>query len=206
MEFIAEDSCARTVSSAHTTADYDTAIQAIQVGGRQITHLFNAMPPLHHSDPGVIGAAADSPDCMVELICDGVHIHPAVVRATFRLFGAERVILVSDTMRAAGMCDGAYTLGGQGVEVRGNRATLHDGTLAGSVTDLMACMKTAVSMGVPIEQAVTAAAVSPAKALGLAERFGSLAAGREANIVLLDAELAVKTVIQRGEIVFSAEK
>lgn len=102
----------------------------------------------------MVGAALDTPLCNVELICDGVHIHPSVVRAVFKMFGSKRVILISDTMRAAGMPDGDYTLGGQAVQVKGNRATLSDGTLAGSVTDLMKCMKTAVSFGIPLADAV----------------------------------------------------
>ena len=150
MEFIEAVEGEVTVSIAHTTADYGTSMEAFRLGARQVTHLFNAMPAFSHRAPGVVGAALDTPLCNVELICDGVHIHPSVVRAVFKMFGSKRVILISDTMRAAGMPDGDYTLGGQAVQVKGNRATLSDGTLAGSVTDLMKCMKTAVSFGIPL--------------------------------------------------------
>ena len=189
------------VSIAHTTADYETALAAFQAGARQVTHLYNAMPPFAHRAPGVVGAAFDTPESRVELICDGVHVHPSVVRATFRMFGPDRVILVSDTMRAAGMPDGDYTLGGQDVHVEGRRATLADGTLAGSATDLMACMVTAVEMGIPLHHAVKAAAVNPARAIGIYSRVGSLEPGKRANLVLLDRDLQVREVIFRGRTV-----
>ena len=190
-----------TVSLGHTTADYDVACAAYQAGARQTTHLFNAMPPFSHRAPGVVGAAFDYPEVRVELICDGIHIHPSVVRAVFRLFGKDRVILISDTMRAAGMPEGSYTLGGQAVQVKGNRATLADGTIAGSVTDLMACLKTAASFGIPLADAVTAAAVNPAKVLGIYDRLGSLDVGKEANVAVLDEHLDLKAVLFHGEVV-----
>lgn len=201
MDFIRAVSREVRVSIAHTTADYDTAIEAFAAGAEQVTHLFNAMPPFTHRAPGVVGAAFDTPDCRVELICDGVHVHPSVVRSTFKLFGADRVILISDTMRAAGMPDGDYTLGGQAVTKRGKHATLADGTLAGSVTDLMDCLRTAVSFGIPLADAVRAAAVNPARAIGIYSRAGSLESGKRANLVLLDRDLRIKHVIFRGEIV-----
>ena len=187
------------VSLAHTAADYNTALAAFQRGARQVTHLFNGMNPFSHRAPGVVGAALDTPLCNVELICDGVHIHPSVVRAVFKMFGYKRVILISDTMRAAGMPDGQYTLGGQDVTVKGKHATLADGTLAGSVTDLMRCMKTAVSFGIPLEEAVWAAAVNPARAIGIFSRAGSLEPGKRANLVVLDQDLEVKDVFFRGQ-------
>ena len=202
MEFIEEMESEVTISLAHTTADYDTAMEAFRLGARQVTHLFNAMPAFTHRAPGVVGAALDTPLCNVELICDGVHIHPSVVRAVFKMFGAKRVILVSDTMRAAGMPDGDYTLGGQAVKVKGKYATLADeGTLAGSVTDLMNCMRTAVSFGIPLADAVRAAAVNPAKAIGIFSRVGSLEPGKRANVVVLDENLELKDVFFRGELV-----
>lgn len=199
MDFIRSAAGEVRISLAHTTANYDTAMEAFSAGARQVTHLFNAMPPLNHREPGLIGAAQDCPDCMAEMICDGVHIHPSVVRAAFKMFGAERMILVSDTMRAAGMPDGAYTLGGQAVTVRGNKATLADGTIAGSVTDLMDCMRLAVSMGISLFDAVTAAAVNPAKAIGIYDRVGSLTPGKLANFCILDESLNLKAVFFNGE-------
>lgn len=201
MEFIEAVEGEVTVSIAHTTADYDTAMEAFRLGARQVTHLFNAMPPFSHRAPGVVGAALDTPLCNVELICDGIHIHPAVVRAVFKMFGPKRVILISDTMRAAGMSDGDYTLGGQPVTVKGKLATLADGTIAGSVTNLMNCMRTAVSFGIPLEDAVWAAAVNPARAIGIFSRMGSLEPGKRANVVVLDQNLELKDVFFRGELV-----
>lgn len=204
MEFIrAAAADGITVSVGHTTADYETASAAFASGARQATHLFNAMPPFTHRAPGVVGAAFDQPEVRVELISDGVHIHPSVVRAVFRLFGARRVILISDSLRAAGMPDGTYPFGGQMIEVHGNRATIlgEPDTLAGSVSDLMACMKRAVSFGVPLADAVTAAAVNPAQAIGIYDRMGSLETGKLANAAVLDQNLELKAVLFQGEIV-----
>ena len=191
-----------TVSLGHTTADYDTASAAYAAGARQATHLFNAMPPFTHRAPGVVGAAFDHPEGKAELICDGVHIHPSVIRAVFRLFGRDRVILISDSLRATGMPDGRYPFGGQEIEVHGNRATMVGApdTLAGSVSDLMACVKTAVSFGIPLADAVTAAAVNPAKVLGIYDRVGSLDTGKDANVAVLDENLNLKAVLFHGSV------
>ena len=192
-----------TVSLGHTTADYDTACAAYEAGSRQATHLFNAMPPFTHRAPGVVGAAFDHPQVKVELISDGVHIHPSVVRAVFQLFGAGRVILISDSLRATGMPDGRYPVGGQEIEVHGNRATMADdpNTLAGSVSDLMACMRSAVSFGIPLHDAVQAAAVNPAQVLGVFDRLGSLDVGKTANLAILDRDLNLKDVFFCGQLV-----
>ena len=192
-----------TVSVGHTTADYDTALAAFQAGARQATHLFNAMPPFTHRAPGVIGAAFDTPDVRAELICDGIHIHPSVVRATFALFGAERVILISDSLRATGMPDGKYPFGGQEIVVCGNRATMADdpNTLAGSVTSLMGCLRQAVSFGIPLADAVRAASYNPACAIGIDDYAGSLDAGKEATAVLLDQQdLTIRAIVFRGDL------
>ncbi len=199
LDFIKEVSEDVTVSVAHTTADYNTALEAFRCGAREVTHLFNAMPAFTHRAPGVVGAAMDSPWAWVELICDGVHIHQSVVRAVFKMFGPDRVVLISDTMRAAGMSDGQYDLGGQNVIVKGPLATLEDGTIAGSVTDLMACTKTAVSFGIPLADAVRAAAVNPAKAIGIFDRVGSLEPGKRANVAVLDSDLELKAVFFHGK-------
>ncbi len=167
----------------------------------QVTHLYNAMPPFTHRAPGVIGAAAEDERTMVELICDGLHIHPSVVKSTFKLFGAERVILISDSMKATGLEDGEYALGGQPVTVKGNLAVLRDGTIAASVTNLYDCMRTAIRMGVPKEAAVRAASYNPAKAVGLESECGVLAPGRKADILLADREFALVEVIKAGRVV-----
>ncbi|PHV69428.1 N-acetylglucosamine-6-phosphate deacetylase [Sporanaerobium hydrogeniformans] len=188
-------------SLAHTTADYDKATQAFKAGASHVTHLYNAMPSFTHRAPGVIGAAFDAPHCQVELICDGIHIHPSVVRATFKLFGDERVILVSDSMMACGMPNGKYKLGDQTVHVNQNRATLEDGTIAGSVTHLMDCMRIAVSMGIPLESAIKATTINPAKSIGIDNDYGSITPGKIANLAILRKDLSLQAVIFEGKLI-----
>lgn len=187
-------------SIAHTTADYDTALKAFAAGARQVAHLYNAMPPLSHRAPGVIGAAFDTPECMVELIADNVHNHPCMVRAAFRLFGSDRVILVSDSMMGAGLSDGEYELGGQAVIISGNTARLKErGNIAGSVVNLMDCLRRAVrDMNIPLPTAVKCASVTPAKAIGVFGSRGSVSPGKIADLVLLDDSLELRRVILRG--------
>ena len=199
LEFIAAVKDEVVVSLAHTAADYDLASKAFQTGARHVTHLYNAMPPFNHRDPGVIGAAIDAANCHVELICDGIHIHPTVVRATFAMFGPERVVLISDSMRATGLSDGQYSLGGQEVLLKDGKCTLEDGTIAGSSRNLMECLRIAVTqMNIPLEQAVAAATVNPAKAIGINDFCGSITSGKAADLVLLDQELNVKAVFVEG--------
>ena len=191
-----------TVSVGHTVATYDIAKEAFAAGASHATHLYNGMPPFHHREPGVIGAAFDSPHAKAELICDGIHIHESAVRATFRLFGPERMILISDSLRATGMPDGIYPFGGQEIEVHGNRATIagHPETLAGSVTSLMGCVRKAVEFGIPLADAVRAASYNPAQAVKIDGRAGSLEIGKEASIVLLNKEdLSIRTIIFKGK-------
>ena len=182
-----------TISLGHTSTDYNTAKEALQNGARHITHLFNAMT-YSHRNSGLIGAAADNTDTTVELISDGVHTDESTVRTTFKLFRG-RVALISDSMRATGLSDGEYDLGGQAVMVHGNLATLKDGTIAGSVTNLYNCMKTAVSFGVPLEDAIIAATATPAKVIGIYDKVGSLTAGKVANVLLVDKQLNLIKVI-----------
>lgn len=201
LEFIRELKGKVNLSMGHMDADYDTARKAIACGITQVTHLYNAMPPLTHRAPGPIGAAADDDSCMVELICDGVHIHPSVVRNTFRMFSDDRILMISDSMRAAGMPEGESELGGQKVSVHGPYATLEDGTLAGSVTNLMDCVRTAVKeMGIPLESAVKCAAVNPARVLGIADQHGTLNLGCFADLVILDEGLACRQIFLRGTV------
>ena len=191
------------ISLAHTNADYDTAMEAFKAGADHAVHLYNAMPAFTHRNPGVVGAVSDSAHVNAEMICDGVHIHPSVVRATFKMLGADRIILISDSMRATGMPDGRSTLGGLEVDVTGNRATLaSNGALAGSATNLMDCMRTAVlKMGIPLETAVACATRNPARCLGVYGEYGSITPGKRGNAVLLDRELKVKAVIKDGVLV-----
>ena len=193
-----------TVSVGHTVADYDTAMEAFRAGASHATHLYNGMPTLHHRAPAVIGAAFDSPGVRAELICDGVHIHGAMVRLAFRLFGGERMVLISDSLRAAGMPDGIYPFGGQEIEVHGNRATIagHPETLAGSVTSLMGCLRQAVKFDIPLHDAVRACTLNPAEAIGIDERCGTLDEGKEASFILLDEkDLSVRAMVFKGQLV-----
>ncbi|MDO4622069.1 MAG: N-acetylglucosamine-6-phosphate deacetylase [Eubacteriales bacterium] len=190
------------VSLAHTNAEYEIAVQAIDAGASHIVHLYNAMTPMNHRNPGVVGAAADR-DVTIELICDGVHIHPAMVRNTFKLFGADRIMLISDSMRATGLADGVYTLGGQDVQVQGKNARLtSDGAIAGSVTSLPECVRCAVKeMGIPLETAVRCATENPAKRLGVWTDRGSISVGKIADICLWDKELNLVNVIKSGKMI-----
>ena len=184
------------VSLGHTACGYDCAAAAFGAGADHVTHLYNAMPPFHHRDTGLIGAAFDDGKCFVELICDGVHSTPTAVRAAFKLFGGERIVLISDSMEAAGMPDGEYMLGGQRVIKQGSRAVLNDGTLAGSVSNLYDCLMQAVEFGIPLETAVRAATRNPCISAGLFDRYGSIEAGKAARFLILNRDdLSVKMVI-----------
>lgn len=202
MECIEELKNEVVLSVAHTMADYQTAAEAFEKGASHVTHLYNAMSGLSHREPGVVGAAADNAEVEAELICDGIHIHPVTVRQTFKMFGDDRIILISDSMEATGMPDGEYALGGQKVIKRGNLATLEDGkTIAGSATNLMDCVRTAVrKMNIPLESAVKCAAVNSAKSVGLYDKVGSITVGKLANMVLLkEADLSTEKVILKGK-------
>lgn len=203
LEFIRACHGETRISIAHTCADYATAKEALAAGASHMTHLYNAMPGITHRDPGPIIAALEE-GAEVELITDGVHIHPAMVRFTFNTFGDDKVILVADSMMACGLPDGEYSLGGQAVTVRGPRATLteHPGTIAGSATCLYDCMRHAVrQMGVPLASAVRAASLNPARSIGIDADYGSLEPGRWGNVILADGELNILKVIQKGRVI-----
>lgn len=190
------------ISIAHTCTDYETAKEAFAAGASHMTHLYNAMPGITHRAPGPIIAALEE-GAEVELITDGVHIHPAMVRFTFRTFGDSHVILVADSMMACGLPDGQYSLGGQAVTVCGPRATLteHPDTIAGSATCLYDCMRHAVlDMGVPLASAVRAASLNSARSIGIDADYGSLEPGRWGNVVLADGQLNIQKVIRRGKV------
>ena len=190
------------VSLAHSNCDYETAARAIAAGACHAVHLFNAMPEFLHRTPGIVGAVADNPHVYAELIADGIHIHPAAVRAAFRLVGAGHLVLISDSLRATGMEDGDYTIGDLNFHKAGKRCTMaRDGAIAGSVTNLADCMRTAVrEMDIPLEEAIAAATVNPARCLGIESEYGELRAGRKADIVLLEdtPELGLRMVIKGG--------
>lgn len=183
-----------SISLGHSGADYDTAKEALEAGANHVTHLFNAMMPLGHRTPGLIGAAAEDDKCMAEMISDGIHVHESMVRAAFKLFPG-RIVLISDSMRATGLEDGTYDLGGQQVTVNGKLATLADGTIAGSATNLYDCMRTAVSFGIPLGEAIAAATMNPARSIGIYDQVGSLTPGKRADVILADEELNLVRVI-----------
>ncbi len=191
------------ISLAHTCADYDTACEAFRRGANHVTHLYNAMPGITHRAPGPILAASEH-GAMVELITDNIHIHPAVVRFTFKLFDDDHVVLVADSMMACGLEDGMYTLGGQDVVKEGRRCTLvkYPEVIAGSATNLFDCMVCAVKeMGVPLESAVKAASANPARSIGVDADYGALKEGCFGNVLLLDADLNRVSVIQKGVVI-----
>ena len=195
--FIEEISPTCTVSLGHTAADYDTALAAYHAGASHATHLFNAMPGLHHRAPGVIGAAFDA-SATVELICDGFHIHPAVVRAAWHLFRG-RTAVISDSLRCADMPDGEYELGGQPIEVREGKAfLLGSSTIAGSSSNLLEELRNLVAFGIPLEEAVTGVTLTPARAVRLEGEIGCLASGRRADFTVLDHDLNLIRVFVGG--------
>ena len=194
MSFIQEVSKVCTVSLGHTTADYDTAMAGFRAGATHATHLYNGMPSFLHRAPGVIGAAFDA-GASVELICDGLHIHPSVIRATYQLYG-DKLNLISDSLRCAGMPDGDYGLGGQPIVVKNHKATLLDGTLAGSSISMLDAVRNVVNFGLSLEAAVYAASTAPAQAVGL--DVGVLEVGRPADLVVLDKALDLKAVFVDG--------
>ena len=205
MEFIDKAKDETRISLAHTTADYDTCKEAFNRGAKHLTHLFNAMPAFTHRAPGPIGAAAENENVTPELICDGVHVYPSAVNMMYKVFGADRLIMISDSMRATGLPDGEYELGGQPVIVKGRRATLHDGTIAGSATNLFDCMMTAVKeMNIPLTDAILCASRNPAKAIGVYDTVGSITIGKQADFVIINkSDLSIKKVIVRGKYVNS---
>lgn len=191
------------VTIAHSNADYETALNAFQAGACHVTHLYNAMPEFLHRAPGIVGAVADCKQVEAELICDGVHVHPAVIRSTFAMLGAERIILISDSMCAAGIPEGTYELGGQKVTVQGKLALLEDGTIAGSVTSLPECFRYAVrEVGIPLEEAVACVTMNPAKSLGIYEACGSVTVGKKADLVLLGRKLETMMVVKSGRMLY----
>lgn len=201
MDFIKEVSKACVVSVAHTEAGYEDAREAFVTGANHVTHLYNAMPPLGHREPGVIGAAFDNKGVFIELICDGEHVHSSVIRATFELFKAHRICMISDSMSATGMPEGEYSLGGQKVVRKGTRAVLTNGRLAGAASNLYDNLKRAVlEMQLPLEDVVLACTMTPARSLKLEQECGILAVGRKADLVLLDEALNIRYVIKDGKL------
>jgi N-acetylglucosamine-6-phosphate deacetylase len=186
-------------SAGHTEATYAQMVEAFEHGLAAVTHGFNAQRGLHHREPGVIGAAMAIAPLRVELIADLIHVHPGAITVLWRAKGDRRIVLISDSMRAAGQPDGDYDLGGQTATVCNGRATLADGALAGSITNLADVVRNLVrTVGVPLESAVRMASSNPAESVGAGHRKGFLAPGHDADMVALDGDLAVLQTIVRG--------
>lgn len=197
MEFIQKVSGDCVISIGHTDCDYETAAEAINNGARCLTHTFNAMPPLHHRKPGPIGAGVEQ-HIYAQLICDGFHIAKPVVLAAYRMFGPDRLTLISDSIRPAGLPDGDYESGGLPVYLRDGAARLKDGTIAGSTATLWHCVKTACRFGIPVDDAVRMATATPAEMLGIPK--GKIAPGYDADLLIIDDEMEIDRVIIGGEI------
>ncbi|MFJ3663784.1 N-acetylglucosamine-6-phosphate deacetylase [Streptomyces sp. NPDC090119] len=191
----------------HTDASYEQTVAAIDAGATVATHLFNAMPPIGHRDPGPITALLEDGRVTVELIDDGTHLHPAALQLAFHHAGADRVAFITDAMDAAGSGDGRYLLGPLEVEVRGGVARLVEGgSIAGSTLTLDRAFRRAVTVDrLPVADVVKALSANPARLLGLADRVGSLEPGKDADLVLLDADFALKGVMRRGEWVITPQ-
>ena len=199
-EFVAKAKELCTVSIAHTDSDYDHAKAAIDAGVTHLTHLYNAMPGIHHRNPGVIPAAVENANVQAEIICDGYHIHPASVRLAFTMF-KNRMILVSDSGRCAGQPEGTqFELGGQMAELKGGVARLvADGTIACSASNMWACLCNTMAWGIPEEEALRAASYNPAKALGVQDKVGSIETGKYADFVITNADYLEKRVFIGGK-------
>ena len=198
-EFVEQAKALCTVSIAHTDSDYDHAHAAVEAGVTHLTHLYNAMPAIHHRNPGVIPACAENPNVQAEIICDGQHIHPASVRLAFNMF-QNRMVLVSDSGRCAGLPDGSkFELGGQDAWLRDGVARLADGTIACSAANLWQCLVNTISWNISEEEAVRAATFNPAKAIGAADKIGSIEPGKLADFIITNADYSEKRVFIGGK-------
>ena len=200
LEFVKKAKELCTVSVAHTDSDYRHAKAAFDAGASHLTHLYNAMPGIHHRNPGVIPAAVENPKVRAEIICDGEHIHPASVRLAFSMFGGDRMILVSDSGRCAGQPDGTqFELGGQQCWLRDGVARLADGTIACSATNLWTCLRNVISWNIPEEDAVRAATYNPACAIGAADKIGTIETGKYADFLVCSPDYSSKRVFIGGK-------
>ena len=200
--FAAEADKSIILSIAHTAASYEVTRKALSLGVHHATHLFNAMSPLGHHEPGPVGAILENEGVTCELICDGLHVHPALLKTVFKVLGEERAVVVSDAMRAAGMPDGEYDLGGTPVKVINGRTDFGNGRLAGSTTNIHAEFVNLIKMGIPFAIALKACTINPARVLGMDHLTGSLCQGKFADIVAMDKDYNVRKVWVRGNLVF----
>lgn len=197
IEFIERNSKDFVISVAHTAADYEKAMEAFGAGATEVTHLFNAMNGLGHRDPGVPGAAFAS-GANVEMICDGIHIHPTVMKMVYRMMG-DHLMVISDSMSAAGLQDGEYVLGGLPVYVKEGKATLKDGTIAGSTTDMLKEMGVWMDQcGLTMEEILPCMTIHQAGAVRMADKIGSIECGKAADLVVISPEREIRAVYKNG--------
>ena len=190
-------------SVGHSNATYVQTQAGIQAGLSHVTHTFNAMRGLHHREPGVVGAALTSPELTVEVIADGIHIHPIVLKILTQIKEDEKLVLITDAMRAAGLKEGTYDLAGQEVIVTKGQARLKDGTLAGSVLTMDKAVKNMVNkVGIQLPKAIQMASFDPAMSIGIDDKKGSLEPGKDADIVILNKNLETELTIVAGKIVY----
>jgi len=193
------------VSLGHTNADYETTGAGLRGNFTHVTHTFNAQRGFHHREPGVIGAVMASDEVTAELIADTIHVHPGAMKMLIRCLGTGRVVLITDANAAAGLPDGTYEIGGRTRIVKDGRSTLPDGTLAGSTATLNRCVRNVNrEVGVSLVEAVKMASLNPARAMGFADRLGSIAVGKDANLAVIDEDVNVYMTLVRGEAVYSS--
>ncbi len=197
IDFIEAVTPGTVVALGHTDCSYEEALAAIDAGANCLTHTYNAMPPLHHRNPGPIGAAVER-QIYAQLICDGFHISKPVVLATYKMFGRDRMVIISDSIRPAGLPDGSYESGGLAVTLKDGVARLADGTIAGSTANLYGCVLKAAEMGIPFEDAVYMASATPAALLGVNK--GHIKEGFDADLLVLNDDNTIDTVIIGGKI------
>jgi N-acetylglucosamine-6-phosphate deacetylase len=191
------------VSVGHSNATYKQVQEGIQAGLSHVTHIFNAMRGLHHREPGVVGAALSSPKLIVEMIADGIHLHPIVLKMLTQIKESEKLVLITDAMRATGFKEGTYDLGGQEVIVTQGQAKLKNGTLAGSVLTMDQAVKNLVTkVGISLLNAVQMASYNPAKCLGIDDKKGSLELYKDADIVILNKNLETELTMVAGKVVY----
>jgi N-acetylglucosamine-6-phosphate deacetylase len=190
-------------SIGHSDAIYEEVETAVKAGAKQVTHLFNGMRGLHHREPGVAGSALLFKELMVELIADGIHVRPEIIKLVIDSKGADGMILITDAMRAKCLKSGIYDLGGQDVSVADGRALLADGTLAGSILKMNDSLKNTIEFAqVSLVNAVQMASVNPAKQLKIFDRKGSISPGKDADLTILTNDYQVDLTICRGEIAY----
>lgn len=193
-----------SVALGHSTADFETAAQALKGLWTHVTHTFNAQTGFHHRRPGVVGAVMCSEGVTAELIADLVHVHPGAMKALVRCLGSDRVVAITDAMSGTGLAEGIFELVGDKVIVKDGRATLENGTLAGSIATLNTCVDNLVKhVGLSLSEAIKMASLNPARAIGVDDRLGSIEVGKDASLIVIDESINVSMAMVKGQIVYT---